>query len=313
MNLLLAAEELILVPWFNVLALLILVGCAVAWDTAIRRWRRGEEAIHYAVRQHVPWGADGAAIALLLLVIGLMMFVASLSGGEATTEQVLLESSSAEEVIHSPAVDLAIDTVTDPAREITLSNAIQYGALQALLLVLMVTWQRTQSCAKWSDFGLSSSAWQFVKDIGLGLALFVAALAPIYAVQSILVLVLQLPSSHELLEQLRNDPTGEKLMATALIAVGIAPLFEEFAFRVMLQGWFEKLAGTKKTWPIVASSLAFALAHQGQGFAPVPLFVFACFLGYAYQQTHRLMPCVVAHMAFNAFSLAAVFGSGIGQ
>jgi hypothetical protein len=56
--------------------------------------------------------------------------------------------------------------------------------------------------------------------------------------------------------------------------------------------------------PILASGLLFGLAHFGHGADPVPLFVFGIVLGYLYQRTHRLVPCITAHMLFNSFSLA---------
>ncbi|MEZ6098117.1 MAG: CPBP family intramembrane glutamic endopeptidase [Pirellulaceae bacterium] len=55
--------------------------------------------------------------------------------------------------------------------------------------------------------------------------------------------------------------------------------------------------------PIVVSSLLFAAAHLGQGTAPIPLFFLALGLGYVYQRTHRVLPCIVVHMLVNLFSL----------
>jgi membrane protease YdiL (CAAX protease family) len=60
-------------------------------------------------------------------------------------------------------------------------------------------------------------------------------------------------------------------------------------------------------WPILASSLIFALVHIGHGPAPVPLFVFALGLGYLYQRTHRLLPSLVAHMLLNLSSLVMLW------
>jgi Type II CAAX prenyl endopeptidase Rce1-like len=60
------------------------------------------------------------------------------------------------------------------------------------------------------------------------------------------------------------------------------------------------LAGLPYGWlPIVISSFFFALAHFGYGWEPVPLFVLALILGYVYQRTHRIIPCMVAHALFN--------------
>jgi membrane protease YdiL (CAAX protease family) len=59
--------------------------------------------------------------------------------------------------------------------------------------------------------------------------------------------------------------------------------------------------------PIVTSSLVFALLHVGHGPAPLPLFCLALGLGYLYQRTHRLWPCVVVHCLLNTSSLAMLW------
>ncbi len=56
-------------------------------------------------------------------------------------------------------------------------------------------------------------------------------------------------------------------------------------------------------WPIVISSAAFAAVHFGHGTDPIPLFVLACGLGWLYQRTHRVIPCIVVHMLLNGISL----------
>ena len=61
------------------------------------------------------------------------------------------------------------------------------------------------------------------------------------------------------------------------------------------------------TVPIAISSTLFALLHLGHGFDPVPLWVLAVGLGLIYQRTHRILPCVVLHMVFNAFGLAMLW------
>ncbi len=56
-------------------------------------------------------------------------------------------------------------------------------------------------------------------------------------------------------------------------------------------------------WPILISALAFALMHYTQLPAPIPLFFLAVGLGYLYQRTHRLLPCIVVHFLLNAISM----------
>lgn len=59
--------------------------------------------------------------------------------------------------------------------------------------------------------------------------------------------------------------------------------------------------------PILTSGTLFGLAHLGQGVAPVPLVLFGIILGYVYQRTHRIVPSIVAHALFNAYSMLMVW------
>lgn len=62
--------------------------------------------------------------------------------------------------------------------------------------------------------------------------------------------------------------------------------------------------GLRHGWaPILVSSFLFAVAHLGNGPSPLPLFVLAIFLGYAYQRTHRIVSSIVAHGVFNSLSV----------
>ena len=54
---------------------------------------------------------------------------------------------------------------------------------------------------------------------------------------------------------------------------------------------------------IVISTLLFSAAHIGQGTAPLHTFILGLALGYLYYKTHRILPCIVAHMVFNMFGV----------
>jgi membrane protease YdiL (CAAX protease family) len=56
-------------------------------------------------------------------------------------------------------------------------------------------------------------------------------------------------------------------------------------------------------WPIVITAAMFSLAHAGQGPAPIPLFFFGLALGYVYQKTGSIVPCILLHMMLNGFSM----------
>jgi membrane protease YdiL (CAAX protease family) len=56
-------------------------------------------------------------------------------------------------------------------------------------------------------------------------------------------------------------------------------------------------------FPILFTSVLFALMHSGQGPAPIALFFYSLALGYAYHRTGSLVPSIVMHMLLNVYSL----------
>ncbi|HTN76424.1 MAG TPA: CPBP family intramembrane glutamic endopeptidase, partial [Pirellulaceae bacterium] len=154
---------------------------------------------------------------------------------------------------------------------------------------------------------------------------------PVYLIQ--VVLVQLFPKFHPLIEQLRKTPDATLLIATGLTVTLVAPLCEEYLFRGLLQGWLESLRGsltsdesilgprppaetitfdgksapptvltTVPKWPILVSALLFAGAHYSHGPAPIALFFLAIGLGYLYQRTHRLLPCIMVHFLLNGWT-----------
>jgi membrane protease YdiL (CAAX protease family) len=60
-------------------------------------------------------------------------------------------------------------------------------------------------------------------------------------------------------------------------------------------------------WPMFVSATLFALAHYSHGPDWVPLFVLALGLGYLYQRTHRLVPCMTVHFLLNLASMGVLY------
>lgn len=59
-------------------------------------------------------------------------------------------------------------------------------------------------------------------------------------------------------------------------------------------------------WPMLVSSLLFALAHWGQGPAPITLFFLALGLGFLYRLSGSLWPCIMVHAVLNGLSTAVM-------
>lgn len=276
-------EEPTMPAWFGGLSVVVLLLMVDAWRRIIVRMRRGRPIIPRRRRQPVPWGLGGAGLAgvfLALSILGAVSAALSVETGEQPTESAF--------------------------------GLPQVGAVAmtwVLLTALSVAWLNSRYKLIGADFGAPKSTREAARDTVIGISACAAALPLVYSVQGLLVWWLGLPSSHPTVEALIADPTWELIASAVLLAVVIAPIFEELAFRVLLQGWLERHAGRRACWPIAVSSLAFALAHAGQGWAPVPLFVVAIVLGYLYRQTHRIAPIIAMHMTFNALSLAAAIAT----
>lgn len=100
----------------------------------------------------------------------------------------------------------------------------------------------------------------------------------------------------------RADSAAGLALMVLLVVIG-APLAEELFFRGLLLRSFEKRFGTG--WALVGSSLVFGITHFQLIQTPA---LTAAGLGFALLavRADRLGPAVVAHMAFNAITVASL-------
>ena len=87
-----------------------------------------------------------------------------------------------------------------------------------------------------------------LRGIRIGGIAFVMLAVPIYALQGILTLIcnaLQVMSAeHPLFEMLREENSARSFWIAFCAAVLVAPIWEEIAFRLVLQGWLENVVYT---------------------------------------------------------------------
>ena len=108
------------------------------------------------------------------------------------------------------------------------------------------------------------------------------------------------PNEHDLLRVLGAEPNATFRVAIIVSAIVLAPLFEEFFFRGMIQ---RACRMVMSRWlAIVIASLAFTLVHGALWLAP-PIFFLSLCLGYAYDRTRNLWVSILIHASFNAASL----------
>jgi membrane protease YdiL (CAAX protease family) len=185
------------------------------WYLAIRRLRLGQSILEHEPRRLAPWGLID-----LILVVVLIFFV---MGGLIAAAQIA-------------GVNLAAGTKGDDNQGrlyLMLISSLAQMIGTALIGGFIVL--RTK--CSWRDLGFSTA--ESSRDLRLGAAAFCALAIPTYFLQAILTRFW--PSEHPLIESLKIDRDPQFLAIAMFAAVISAPLTEEFAFRVLFQGWLEKM------------------------------------------------------------------------
>jgi membrane protease YdiL (CAAX protease family) len=235
-----------------------------------QRWRQGLPLVARRIHDDVPWqGSD--VLVVVLLAVACMAVVGGTAGRDPPLDHLL----AANVLGTSVAAMLAIGWL------------VARGATAA-------------------DLGFVSG--HVAADGRLALGGLALVLAPLLALASALHQLV--PYEHSVVEFLTNrrDPWAVGLVIAA--AVVAAPLAEELFFRRILQGWLEaRLPEADGANAIAISAAAFALAHQGQGLAYVPLFPLGLVLGFIARRTGSIVPCIMLHALFNAVSVGILLVS----
>ncbi|MEZ6071203.1 MAG: JDVT-CTERM system glutamic-type intramembrane protease [Pirellulales bacterium] len=272
-----------------ILGFLLVAGSMSTWLVLWRRFAQFGDVLAYEPRSRVPWrGLD--------VIIILIIYVALQGLAVAATMKIGGFEMSADGAMpgkHTPAILLAV----------TVANLVSAFAA--------VTWLRLVCGADALDLGWQRN--RVLGDTGLGIVGLLAALVPVYVVQTVMFKLF--PTSHPIITSLENGGTLLAFAVATIVVVVAAPIVEEIVFRLVFQGWLE---ASEIRWrrrlpplrrlprghlPILASSTVFALVHFAAGPAPVALFFLALVLGYLYQRTHRIVPSIVMHAGFNATSM----------
>lgn len=151
------------------------------------------------------------------------------------------------------------------------------------------------------------------KTLRQGLVATIWILTPVLLVN--LIVVQFVKYEHSVMDLLSDENAFATYLALMLSTAVLTPVFEELLFRGLLQGGLQRFAdqreydapGTtwnpRSVWPVALASILFALAHFGQGAAPIPLFLLSIGLGFLYQSCGSLVPCILVHMLLNGTTL----------
>jgi membrane protease YdiL (CAAX protease family) len=132
---------------------------------------------------------------------------------------------------------------------------------------------------------------------GVGLLVVWAALPLVFGLHHALQAMGFVDLQEEVKQLLGREP-GWWIMA--LLAVVVAPVVEEGIFRGLLYPAVRRMAG--RFVAVVATSALFGIAHLPPA-VWAPLAVLGVFLAWLVETTGSLLPCVVAHAAFNGLTV----------
>ena len=183
-------------------------------------------------RRAVPWG-------LVDLLLGFVLLV-GLSG-----VGIKLFPPEAKPKIPAPAETPAVEPVQKVRKldQLSLADARNLISLDsgvklivAVLLVAAIGIRLRPSAADW---GWTLAHWQ--RDVALGVGTFLVTFARLIGLQAALVFGLGWKYEHPMIDLVTRTKDPLLFGLSAVAAAVIAPLFEEFVFRGLLQGWLEKV------------------------------------------------------------------------
>jgi membrane protease YdiL (CAAX protease family) len=324
--------------WLAGLMVTLAAASLATWVALIRRMKHGP-ILRFEPRQPVPW--SGAAALLAAGFVAMVLADSLFGGNRAASEgelkpQQMLERMGQSEVfeVGMVGVVLAAVVVLSGATTFDLGLPESMGGLLCDVRIGVVAWLAALVPVYGTQlvlvlmFGEPSQhpLIQMVTKEPNGLVLVAAFFAAVVVApicEEIMFRLLLLGW----LEKWEDARLGWRATVVAPIEVESASFQDEVAERVEppLEACVgddvavvdavgpqsppqRGLLGLPHGWlPILVSSTLFALAHFGNGPDPIPLFLLALVLGYTYQRTHRIVPCMVAHALFNSLTLIALW------
>ena len=200
----------------NLFAVALLFAGLAVWFWTITRFQQHLPVLPYEPRRPVPWEAIDLLLilcAFVLLQWQCIFLALKFAGVQPTENWTDLDS-------HAKTAVILCDLVS---RFLTLF-------IGAAILVV-------RAGATSIDLGLNPRRTTY--DLRCGALAFVASLPLVYAVQALV--THWVPYEHQLIDVVHEQNAVSTWILASLSAVVAAPLVEEFLFRVLLQGWLEKL------------------------------------------------------------------------
>jgi membrane protease YdiL (CAAX protease family) len=315
-------------PWLTLLVRFVLFGSVASWIYIFGRWRRHGVVLPYEPRREAPWGPGAALLAIVLALLAVLAALApagiepAAQEPEGKTIAVRIAAFTISQLVlvggffvviwivyRATVADLGLPRSSGEAlRDVGIGIVTCFAALmpvrtvQGFLLWLM---GREDDVSQHPLIETITSGGGVDTMVMLLACLSAVVVAPVCEEVAFRLLFQGWLEKRED-EVVRIDPDGGPDEWTIQAR---NTTLEESTKPLLMRGPAQRgLAGLPYGWmPILVSSLLFGLAHAGYGPEPVPLFLFAIFLGYVFQRTNRILPCIVAHALFNSVTMVALW------
>jgi membrane protease YdiL (CAAX protease family) len=221
------------------------IGASISfWGYALARITRGQGLLPVEPRRPVPWSLADLVLAAMAFV--LFNLVA----------QIILRDVW--------KIELPDDLRSLDPKHIGLAQlAFVSATFATIIFAAILVIARTG--ATLTDLGLPLARWAY--DLSLGLIGFLALAAPVYGLQALLVYFF--PIQHPLIDLIEDRPDAGVFLMVGVSVSLVAPLSEEFFFRVLLQGWLEKVVALAAPGAFPETSHDALPAGETEGASPV--------------------------------------------
>ena len=220
---------------YSALVLTLLASAPLIWAYLLVMRLAGVSILPREPRRAVPWGLVDLLLGFVLLV-GLSAVGLKLFPFDAKPKPAAPNVAAAEKEPPAPEKKSKLEqlSLADARKMITLDSGVKLCV--AVLLIAAIGFRLWPTAADW---GWTLAHWQ--RDLVLGCGIFLATFAPMIGLQAALVFGLEWKYEHPMIDLVTRTKDPLLFALSAIAAAVIAPLFEEFVFRGLLQGWLEKL------------------------------------------------------------------------
>ncbi len=127
------------------------------------------------------------------------------------------------------------EIIAEKSIPLPLATIIGLGSVLALLSICI--WMALRHRASMTQLGFGFT--RFWKHVAIGVIAALASIPLVYALMAAVSIGFNNPYSHPLLDEMKRQGSLSGYLLAVTSAVLIAPLVEEFFFRVLIQGWLQ--------------------------------------------------------------------------